>query len=273
MKIKFMLKRATILTVFVFTLSALSPLTSFAEPNQVKDPVLEGVLASETVEGIDTTVKLDDSVLSKSFDLEEEVMNLPSINEMTNKEKKLFYQIVDEQTELSGVDEKELFKEALVDFFDENSETYQDLTGVQSELEKEMESLDNNQNDFSDNQFATIKNTFSDMIGIKETQAAWKIGLSVRVTGAIINTAIGIAVGGGVGAIQSFIISKGKKEAQKIFTRTVTSKLKAWGAKHLATAVGVSVAFALNYLDIGTQIAKQLDKRDKRPNNGWVDIY
>ncbi|MCY9575802.1 hypothetical protein [Bacillus xiamenensis] len=80
-------------------------------------------------------------------------------------------------------------------------------------------------------------------------------------------------MGGGVGAIQSFIISKGKKEAQKIFTRTVTSKLKAWGAKHLATAVGVSVAFALNYLDIGTQIAKQLDKRDKRPNNGWVDIY
>lgn len=90
MKIKFMLKRATILTVLVFTLSALSPLTSFAEPNQVKDPVLEGVLASETVEGIDTTVKLDDSVLSKSFDLEEEVMNLPSINEMTNKEKNYF---------------------------------------------------------------------------------------------------------------------------------------------------------------------------------------
>lgn len=80
-------------------------------------------------------------------------------------------------------------------------------------------------------------------------------------------------MGGGVGAIQSFIINKGKKEAQKIFTRTVTSKLKAWGAKHLAASVGVAVAFALNYLDIGTQITKQLDKRDKQPNNGWVDIY
>ncbi|AMM98725.1 hypothetical protein P5485_016180 [Bacillus pumilus] len=37
--------------------------------------------------------------------------------------------------------------------------------------------------------------------------------------------------------------------------------------------IGFAVAIALNYLDIGTQIAKQLDKRDKRPNNGWVDIY
>ncbi|MES1034399.1 hypothetical protein [Bacillus pumilus] len=45
------------------------------------------------------------------------------------------------------------------------------------------------------------------------------------------------------------------------------------GAKKLAVSIGVAVAIALNYLDIGTQIAKQLDKRDKRPNNGWVDIY
>ncbi|MDQ0162332.1 hypothetical protein [Aeribacillus alveayuensis] len=58
-----------------------------------------------------------------------------------------------------------------------------------------------------------------------------------------------------------------------MFTKTVVSRLKAWGAPKLALAVGVSVAVALNYLDIGTQIAKQLDKRDKRPNNGWIDLY
>lgn len=84
-------------------------------------------------------------------------MNTPSINEMTKKEKKLFYQIVEEQTELSGVTEKGLFKEAIVDFFDKNSETYQNLTGVQTELEKEMDGLDNDPNEFSDNQFAIMK--------------------------------------------------------------------------------------------------------------------
>ncbi|OLP66831.1 hypothetical protein BACPU_01900 [Bacillus pumilus] len=41
----------------------------------------------------------------------------------------------------------------------------------------------------------------------------------------------------------------------------------------MAFSVGLAVTVALNYLDLGGQIAKQLDKRDKRPNNGWVDIY
>ncbi|UTR16445.1 hypothetical protein MM221_07855 [Salipaludibacillus sp. LMS25] len=76
------------------------------------------------------------------------------------------------------------------------------------------------------------------------------------------------AVGGRVGAIQAFIIKKGKKEAQRLFTKTVTSRLKAWGAKKLA----VSVAVAMDYANIGTTMAKQSDKRDKRPNNGWIDI-
>ncbi|MBC6136106.1 hypothetical protein HB825_14785 [Listeria booriae] len=102
---------------------------------------------------------------------------------------------------------------------------------------------------------------------------AFQVKISVKWTGAVLNAAIGFAVGGGVGAIQSFIIKKGKREAEKLFTRTVTSRLKAWGAKKLATVVGAAVTIALNYLDIGTQIAKQLDKRDKRPNNGYVDIY
>ncbi|MGM9926634.1 MAG: hypothetical protein ACI35O_12835 [Bacillaceae bacterium] len=49
--------------------------------------------------------------------------------------------------------------------------------------------------------------------------------------------------------------------------------MKAWGAPKLALIVGACVVTALNYLDVGTQIAKQLDKRDKRPNNGYVDLY
>lgn len=90
----------------------------------------------------------------------------------------------------------------------------------------------------------------------------------MKFVGAVLNTAIGFAVGGGVGAIQAYIVKKGKKEAQKLFTRTVVSRLKAWGALKLAFAVGTCVTIALNYLDVGTQIATQLDRRDKRPNNG-----
>lgn len=100
-----------------------------------------------------------------------------------------------------------------------------------------------------------------------------KVRIGVKFAGTAINVVLGFAVGGGVGAIQGYIIKKGKKEAARIFTKTVTSKLKAWGAKKLATFVGVAVTFAVSYADVGGQIAKQLDKRDKRPNNGWIDIY
>jgi hypothetical protein len=46
------------------------------------------------------------------------------------------------------------------------------------------------------------------------------------------------------------------------------SRLKAWGAPKLAGAVGAAVAVALSYSDVGMVIAKQIDKRDKYPNNG-----
>jgi hypothetical protein len=84
------------------------------------------------------------------------------------------------------------------------------------------------------------------------------------------NVAIGIAVGGGVGAIQSFIINKGKQEAKRIFTRTVTSKLIAWGANNLAWIVGTAVSFALDYCNIGNAIATYIDNHDTYHGNGWL---
>lgn len=266
------------MTVIIFTISSLSTLTSFAESDNKEQPVLEGVLVGETVEGINSNdVQLSKEVLSKEFDLEEEVRNMPSIDEMTKDERKLFDKIIKEQTELANIDEKEIFKKELTNFFDKESNTYNDLSAAQEELVEEI-----NDSSLVDNEdFAFAKDIFVSSFGVKEIQAAKKkkkssgikVGVSVRFAGAVFNAVIGFAVGGGVGVIQSFIIKKGKAEAKRIFTKTVTSRLKAWGAKKLAVSIGVAVTIALNYLDIGTQIAKQLDKRDKRPNNGWVDIY
>ncbi|MFS1519569.1 DNRLRE domain-containing protein [Bacillus sp. SCS-151] len=98
----------------------------------------------------------------------------------------------------------------------------------------------------------------------------WRI--KVRTVAALLNTALGFAVGGGVGAIQAYIIKKGKKAAKRMFYKTVVSRLKAWGAKKLAFAVGAAVAFALNYADVGGAIARYLDKKDKKPRNGYIDF-
>ncbi|MFW0807837.1 hypothetical protein [Bacillus pumilus] len=277
MSMNLFFKRVSILTVIIFTISSLSTLTSFAESDIEEQPVLEGVLVGETVEGINSNdVKLSREVLSEEFDLEEEVRNMPSIDEMTKDERKLFDKIVEEQTELSNVTEKEIFRKELTNFFDKESDTYNDLSAAQEELVEEI----NDSTLLENENLAFAKEVFASSFGVKEVEAAKKkkssgikVGVSVRFAGAVFNAVIGFAVGGGVGVIQSFIIKKGKAEAKRIFTKTVSSRLKAWGAKKLAVSIGVAVAIALNYLDIGTQIAKQLDKRDKRPNNGWVDIY
>lgn len=258
-------KKVCGLTVVALFVSSVGPLASSADySSPMPQSPLEDVLASETIDMISTEVVLDEEVLSEDFDLEEEVANMPTIDEMTPEQKELFDEIVAEQVALAGIEETEVFEEALNNFFDENSDTYNDLNSGQIELEEAIE---------DETQVSLMKQVFNETLGVKEAQAAITVKVGVKFAGAVFNTAIGFAVGGGVGAIQAFIIKKGKYEAQKLFNRTVTSRLKAWGAKKLAISVGVCVAVALNYLDVGTQIAKQLDKRDKVPNNGWINIY
>ncbi|UZM98054.1 hypothetical protein OL548_24840 [Lysinibacillus sp. MHQ-1] len=41
------------------------------------------------------------------------------------------------------------------------------------------------------------------------------IKIGTNLAGSILNVAIGVAVGGGVGAIQGFIVAKGKKRGTK----------------------------------------------------------
>ncbi|MFB6497294.1 hypothetical protein [Bacillus haynesii] len=272
---KSFVKKVSVLTVLILLCMTLSSLSSFAEGNEVEGSTLENVLASEKVEGISTNVELDEKVLSKDFDLEKEVEDMPSVDEMTSEEKDLFNSIVEEQATLAGLEneeEEELFAEAMVNFFDKNSETYNDLTLAQAELEEQIGEANTSTNNNDQEAQVSVKNAFDKTFGVK-TAHAFQVKVGVKFAGAVFNAAIGFAVGGGVGAIQSFIIKKGKKQAEKLFTRTVVSRLKAWGAPKLALAVGACVTVALNYLDVGTQIAKQLDKRDKRPNNGWIDLY
>jgi hypothetical protein len=272
-----LVQKISCLTAVILTAGSLSTsLTSFADSTleETTQPVsvLENVLATEDVGGIETDIELSEEVLSENFDLDQAVANMPSIQEMNTEEKQLFDELVEEQVSLLELneEEKEVYEEALVSFFDETSDTYQNLDQAQTELETEIQEISN---DTSTDQASTIQTAVLDTFGVSTASAAFQVKIGVNLAGSILNVAIGAAIGGGVGAIQAYIIKKGKQEAQRLFTKTVTSRLKAWGANKLAVAVGASVAIALDYMDVGTMIAKQLDKRDIRPNNGWIDIY
>lgn len=239
------------------------------------------ILTEEAKKRIVIENPLTEEVLSDEFDLERAVANAPSLQKMDNEEKGIFYNIIDEQVELAGItnpDEREIYRNALIKFFDEETSSFNNLKELQIDLEKSIIENIENKETTSSELMAFLENVTVSTIGIKSVHALsnpfkGKIRISVKAAGAVFNTAIGIAVGGGVGAIQAYIIKKGKDEAKRLFTRTIVSRLKAWGAPKLALIVGVCVTTALNYLDIGTNIASQIDKRDSNRNNGYVDIY
>lgn len=99
--------------------------------------------------------------------------------------------------------------------------------------------------------------------------AAFK-GISLKAAAVAFDLGISLAVMGVVGGIQKFILKKGAAEAAKIFTKTIVSKLIALGAPRLASFAGAAVGYALGYYSIGTTVAKELDKRDSIPNNGYL---
>ncbi|MHB8126895.1 MAG: hypothetical protein ACYDEJ_14915 [Desulfitobacteriaceae bacterium] len=95
----------------------------------------------------------------------------------------------------------------------------------------------------------------------------------VRLAGAIFTTLIGSIIGGvGVGSIAAYVARVGAAQAARIFTRSLATKLAAIGCASLAVSLGPIVQTALNYLDFGTFVAKKLDSKDCRPNNGWLTI-
>ena len=52
----------------------------------------------------------------------------------------------------------------------------------------------------------------------------------------------------------------------------MVSRLKAWGAPKLAVAVGAGSAWVMNYMDLGTGLAKWIDSRDTKPNNEYIKL-
>ncbi|ODJ60314.1 hypothetical protein [Brochothrix thermosphacta] len=166
------------------------------------------------------------------------------------------YTFFNEQFQIMGVDNTELeevYKDNLEGFFDKNSETYENLQVSQAKIDEDLKDLE-------ETHLSVLDKTASFITGDKKVQALRL--MSTRWAGTILNVALGLAVGGG--AISGYIRSKGKKEAARVFSRTVKSRLTAWGAPKLAWAVSGAVIFALNFSDVGGMIAKQIDKRDKK---------
>ncbi|MBN1040284.1 hypothetical protein DVW12_16470 [Clostridium botulinum] len=81
-----------------------------------------------------------------------------------------------------------------------------------------------------------------------------------------------VLIASGVGSVQAFVRQVGTKEAKKVFTKTVKSRLKAWGCSKFAKYAGTIVAFILEVASPEDRIAEFLDSKDSIPNDGYFNF-
>ncbi|MFZ3589764.1 hypothetical protein ACOI1C_10900 [Bacillus sp. DJP31] len=198
--------------------------------------------------------------------------DMPSVHEMNNQQKTLFNQLVEEEAKLYGQDNPKLYQELLTDFFDETSETALDFEATQKAIESKLNNKDVIKPPSNEYFSVNPDSSVSTSTNLGYTTQSLGLAIGVNVAASTFNILIGFAVGGGVGAIQAFIVNKGKDAAIRLFSRTVVSRLTAWGAPKLAIFVGAAVVWALDYLNIGSQIARYLDSKDSKPRNGWINF-
>lgn len=98
------------------------------------------------------------------------------------------------------------------------------------------------------------------------------INIANNIVAAAINVAIGMVVGGGIAGISAYVKKMGVQEAKKIFSKTLATKLKAWGLTNLSKILPVATTFVLSVLDPGTAIAEYIDNHDVKPGNGQVNF-
>lgn len=92
------------------------------------------------------------------------------------------------------------------------------------------------------------------------------------VAGAIDTIISGILIASGVGTLAVALKKYGAKELQRMFTSTIKTKVIGKAAIALGISLPV-IASYLNYvIDPAGAMAKYLDSKDAKPNNGYFDV-
>lgn len=207
--------------------------------------VLSLLLTSvSTVFAENRKVKLDD------FNNEEDISAFKPA-EMSEKELEVYYSAIEREVNAMKVKHGRSFDE----------KTFRKELISLLETETNFVSLKDNYI-LNDNYMMTRDGTWIPDIKIKN-----------NVVEGAINVIISVVIGGvGVGSLSAYVRKVGLKEARRIFTKTIATKLKAWGLGVLAASSVKVFDFMVNYLNPGYYAANFLDSIDSYPNNGYLDV-
>lgn len=191
------------------------------------------------------------TIESKLGDLDN--FNAFNPNKMTENEKKAYNKSIDKQVEV------------MKKKYGKNFNSKQFRANLVKILETEG-SLKNTK--------ATINSTDS-LITTSMLSDSWVPDICISndyVSAAIAVIIDGILAASGVGSVALLVREIGIYEAKRIFTKSIKSKLKAWGCAAFVASAGVIADFILNALSPEDMAAEYLDSIDSYPNDGYFDV-
>ncbi|MED4128902.1 hypothetical protein [Shouchella miscanthi] len=279
-------------TMFLFIFSTVvEPLASYANPQSYEEEFFDAddiantmliedmdYLTKDTLEDIgvntdDDFSEFNEELLDEDFDVEAAVERL-DLATLEGEERETFLKVIEETAATSGAEEVDLLEESLINLFDSNSEYFGDIEAAQDDLiDNYVAKIDSEENSFlvmSKNLALGTETAYA-----KKKRAKYAVGMYFF--GSVLNVVIGGIVGGGSTALQSYIKKKGKKAVSQTLSRAATAaakrnKINAVKGVAIAGIITHAVYVALDYLNVGLQISKQIEKRDMYPGNEWIDI-
>lgn len=147
---------------------------------------------------------------------------------------------------------------AVLSVFNSESNNYQDVSAANDQLITE---LDENHS------------SIFDPLSGEKILAAKHGTISASFLGSVLDAAIGAVVGGGAGAALSLVRKKGVKYVKKILYSRLKATLVNIGLGRANATILAGLEIALNYYSPGNQLAKWVDSKDKKRNNGWIELW
>lgn len=214
--------------------------------------------------GSTTSAFADESTNFNNIDyryseVESSIIEALDLNSMSDSELEIFYNTVDKEIDkldFSSSYERIKFRDEVILL----------LTTNQNSLK-----LGTNKIQF--NEFAHRESQFVRMHSM-DALIQFDVELENKTVATAINVMISLIIGGaGFASIGAYIKSVGVKEAERIFTRTLKSKLIAWGAPKIASTITPAVTILMTALDPGTAAAEWLDEHDYLGTTGSLEIH
>lgn len=182
-------------------------------------------------------------------------------------------------------EEKQKFDEALEESYQQNKQVAKENNWTKKEYKENMEKLLNGSMEVEEAEDGKLQMYSTETVileGGKKAKKKKKHGwLSVGALGSMLNFILSLAIGSaGFGSLKAMVTRWGKDKAREWVKthvrRAVIDKVKFLVGVKAAKAAGTIVLRIINTcldIDPGLWIAKEIDKRDKMPSNGYIEIF